>query len=358
MYRFGVDARKYPGATMLGPLGVIDEAAGHGFEGIFFRTVFDLSPSLDPGELAAVRESVDRHGLYLEVGLGKVNPFNTAEAPEVRAAGDGDYLLGMARMIRACREIGCTELWADTANYQRYEWGIHANDRFRTDVSWEDQLAATQKFLERLAPVLRECGCRINLETHEEITTHELVRMIEAVGPDVLGITLDLANVVVRGENPMDAARRAAPYVHLTHMRDVVLTFRPYGLERDIRACGDGVIDWIEVVSVLTQHQPALNFSVESVSGPVRNRVEIFDATWQSAHPDLDVREVMDLVRMAHETGCRMERGEIPARDAYYPEGGLDAAGQVDFMKRCLAHLREVLDTLPPSVTEGELNQA
>jgi sugar phosphate isomerase/epimerase len=351
MYGLGVDGRKYPGATELGPIGVLEDAARNGFDGVFFRTVLDLSPALDPGTLAAIRETADRLGLYLEVGLGKVNPYNTPEAPEVRAIGQGDYLLGMVRMIEACVAIGCTELWADTANYQRYDWGIHANDRFRTDVTWEDQLDATRKLLLRLAPILRDRGCRLNLETHEEITTHELTRMIEAVGPDVVGITLDLANVVIRGENPVDAARRAAPYVHLTHLRDVVLTFQPYGLERDVRACGDGVIDWSEVLAALREYQPALNLSIEGVSGPGRNRIEIFDPAWQAAHPDLDIRELMDLVRMAHETERRMVRGEIPGRDAYYPEGGLDPAGQIAFMRQCLDHLRDVLASLPDPVS-------
>jgi sugar phosphate isomerase/epimerase len=350
MFRLGVDGRKFPRASKLGPLGVLDQAADNGFAGVFFRTVLDLSPTLDAAELAGIRARADERGLYLEVGLGKVNPFNTAEAPDVRALGGGDYVRGMTRMIDACREIGCTELWADTANYQRYEWGIFANDRFRTDVTWPDQLAATERFLHRLAPILRERGCRIDVETQEEITTPELVRLIEAVGDDVLGITLDLANVVVRGENPMDATRRAAPYVHLTHIRDVALTFRPYGLERDIRACGDGVIDWFEVLTALRCQQPALNLSVETVSGPGRNRIEIFSPAWQTSHPDLSTREVMDLVRMAHEMEERMRRGEAPGRDDYYPPGGLDAAGQIDFVHRCHAHLRAVLDAMPASM--------
>ena len=342
-YRFGTDGRKYPQATALGPIGVIEDAARHGFEGVFFRTILDVSPTLDAGVLAEVRAAAGSHGMYLEVGLGKVNPYNTSEAPEMRAIGAGDYLRGMERMISASRGIGCTELWGDTANYQRYEWGIHANDRFRTDVTWDDQLDAIRRTLERLAPILRDHGCRINLETHEEITTYELVRLVEAVGDDVVGVTLDLANVVVRGENPMDAAQRVAPYVHQTHIRDVLLTFQTHGLERDVRACGDGVVDWGIVLGELTRHQQDLNFSVEAVSGPGRNRIEVFDPVWQAAHPDLSVREVMDLVRMAWMANQRMADGELPGRDDYYPPGGLDPAGQVEFIRRCLERLRTTM---------------
>ncbi len=71
----------------------------------------------------------------------------------------------------AALAIGCTELWADTANSQSPAWGLHAIDRFRTDVTWADQFQATERFIGMLAPVLREQGCRVDLETHEEITT-------------------------------------------------------------------------------------------------------------------------------------------------------------------------------------------
>ena len=244
---------------------------------MFFRTVLDVSPTLDRGFLGSVKQRADELGLYLEMGLGKVNPYNTPESPEVRDLGAGDYLLGMTRMIEATTEIGCTALWADTANYQRHAWGIHAIDRYRTDVDWADQLEATRKFLMKLKPVLRDRQAVIALETHEEITTTELVRLIEGVGEDTLGVTLDLANVVVRGEDPVAATRRVAPFVRKTHMRDIVLFDRPLGLERQTRACGDGVIDWAAVLGSLFAAGVNPNFTIENVWGSDKNQIPLFD---------------------------------------------------------------------------------
>ena len=344
--RFGVCGRKFPEAARLGPERVLDRVAELGFDGVFFRSILDLDPRLDAHHLGDLRSRADDHGLYLEVGLGKVNPFNTPETPEIRALGGGDYRLGMENMIRAARAIGCTELWADTANSQQPGWGLYAIDRFRTDVTWADQLQATERFLVMLAPVLREQGCRIDLETHEEITTHEVVALIRAVGPDVLGVTLDLANVVVRGEDPLAAAQRVAPYVHLTHMRDVILYFVPEGLERQIRPCGDGMIDWQVVLALLAQHKADLNLTVENVAGRDRSCIHIHDPRWQASHPDLSLEEVQTLVRHAHETEARMQRGEIPDQDHYFPPSGLSVDGQIDFIRRCHAHLRQVLESL------------
>jgi sugar phosphate isomerase/epimerase len=346
--KFGVCGRKFPQAAQLGPERLLDRVHELGFEGVFFRAILDLDPQLDLDYLHTIRRRADDYGLYFEVGLGRVNPFNTAESPEIRALGAGDYRLGMERMIRAAHAIGCTELWATTANSHTSSWHLHAIDRFRTDVTWPEQLAATQRFLSTLAPVLRELGCRIDLETHEEITTYELVAMIQAIGADVLGVTLDLANVVIRGEDPLAATRRVVPYVHLTHMRDVVLYLIPQGIARQIRACGDGVIDWPSVMALLGEHAPDLNLSVENISGRNDTSIDLYDPRWQASHPDLAVNEVLTLVHHAYETEARMRRGDLADQDSYYPRDGLNTDEQVAFIRRCHAHLRQIVTGKDP----------
>jgi sugar phosphate isomerase/epimerase len=337
--RFGVCGRKFPDAARLGPEGILDRVTELGFDGVFFRSILDLDPHLDLDHLRAIRRRADAYGLYFEVGLGKVNPFNTPETPEVRELGQGDYLLGMQKMIRAARAIGCTELWADTANSQNAAWGLFSIDRFRTDVTWEDQLQATQRFLSMLAPALRELGCRIDLETHEENTTHELLRIIHSIGADVLGVTLDLANVVLRGEDPVAATRRVAPYVHLTHMRDVFLYRTPEGLARQIRACGDGIIDWSSVTSALAECDMDLNLSVECVSRRNDTAIPIHDPRWLAAQPDLSSVELQSLVNYA----SRIQPDGIAGPDGYYPTPVLSTDDQIDFIRRCHACLRQHL---------------
>ena len=222
--KIGAEGSKYLNSRKIGVFKAMDLARAHHLEGITFKTVLDLSPTLDPGELKAVKQYADENGFYIEIGLGKINPFNTAEAPEVRKLGGGDFRRGFEQMAAACRSIDCTELCVVTANYQYYP-NRFAYDRFRTDVDWQDQLAITAKFIVRLAPCLRDLGCRLNIETHEEITSFEVVRLVEGAGADVAGITFDTGNVLARGEDPVAAARRVAPYVHSTHIKDAILFF-------------------------------------------------------------------------------------------------------------------------------------
>ena len=108
-----------------------------GLGGIFFPTALDMSPTLDAGYLRDLRAKADALGLYLESGLGKINPYCSAEAPELRAAGDGDIIAGFTRMIEANAAIGCFELWVSPGNFKPAYRGRLAVDRFRTDVTWE-----------------------------------------------------------------------------------------------------------------------------------------------------------------------------------------------------------------------------
>ena len=341
--RIGVDGRKIPQAAERGPLRSLDHGRELGMEGLFFRTVLEMSPTLDPGELREIKAHADALGMYLETGLGKVNPYATPEAPELRAIGDGDTRLGFERMMAACAAIDCRELWVGTANYKGQYHGYWAYDRFRTDVSWDDQLVATEKFLRLLAPIARDLGIHLNLETHEEITTFECVRLVEAVGPDVMGITFDTANVLQRGEDPVAAARRVAPYVRQTHVKDVALVFGTEGVDRQPRPCGQGVIDFRAILTILAEARPDLNLSIEnSTARSAIAPIQIFDPVWLAAHPDLSIAEFAAFVQLVRQYEGRIARGEVPDVASYQaqPFGYAEA---VAYIQDSAAYLRGIL---------------
>ncbi len=318
----------------------LERAAAAGLDGVLLRTIHEVSPTLDSGLLAEVRACADDLSLYLELGVGKVNPYMTAELPEIRDLGDGSYLEGMVRMITAARDIGCVELWTATAFQKPSLPGIFVVDRFRTDVRWSEQLRATEGFLRQLAPVLRDLGCHLNLETHEEITSWELLRLVEAVGPDVVGITFDSANVVVQGEHPAAAAARVAPWVRQTHLRDVAMFDHPGGQRRYLTPCGSGVLDWSALVRTLLAGNPDLHLTIEG-AGSHRGGilVPLEDPRWHASHDDLGSDELAATVGLAGVYAGRVDRGEAPDEAAFVA----GALGDVDeFILRSSAFLRTV----------------
>ena len=298
----------------LGVYKCIDQAKSNEFEGVFFKSILDLSPKLDMAELKDIRAYADDAEMYLEVGLAKVNPYITCEDPRARDLGDGDIELGFQKMISASRLIGCTELMVRTGGWIDYP-GIFGYDRFRTDAPWDDQLNAIEKFLQRLAPVLRDQQCRLNIETHEEITSFEVIRLVESVGDDVMGVLFDTGNVLVRGEDPVEAAKRVAPYVHLTHIKDAILIFAEDGLMRQIRPCGEGIVEWEVILPILWSANENLNLTLEDHKGFMP--IQVYQEEWLKTHPDLTNYELSKLFKYAHESEKMIHSGTIMRPSAY-----------------------------------------
>jgi len=336
MTRIGSDVKFRDGATLLGdtPLETLGALRALGFEGILVRTVDEAFPALDAGGIREFAQEAAHHGMFVQLGLGKVNPYMTAELPRVRDLGGGSYLEGMVRLIELCAQHGWSEAWTATGGFKHDLPAPYCFDRFRTDVEWSDQLAAIAGFLHKLAPALRANGVRLNLETHEEITTFEILRLIDEVGDDVVGVCLDPGNLMVRGEPVMDAVRRVAPYTHLTHLRDAVLVASDAGISRFLAPIGAGVTDWDELVDVLLTAQPGIDLAVEGIGG---SRAEMTlaprDGFWRSMHPDMTEADVTELERLVNEYPAQADRGTVECVDllrARPPE----RADYIDFLQR------------------------
>ena len=317
--KVGVDGLKFPGAATVGALGILREVAGRGLQGVFFRSVLEASPTVDPGELAELRQEADRYGLYLELGLGKVNPFSSAESPAIRAVGAGDTALGCRRLREAAAAVGCREMWVALANKKPAYPGRFAYDRFRTDVSWAEQLAATQRFLGRISPVARDLGIHLNIETHEEITSFEVVAMVQALGPDVAGVVFDTSNVLQRMEDPVAACLRVAPYVRQTHFKDAALVRQPGGIRYQARPCGQGIIDFPAILRILRERQPQVNLTLETrppadefvQPGALPTIIEVDDPSFRADHADLGEQEFGDFLALVDRCEAAVRAGLI-----------------------------------------------
>jgi len=282
---------------------------------MYYKSPQYLSKDLDLGKLKAARQYADDLEQYLELGLGRVNPYNTSEDPKVWLLGGGDYRLAMDRIIAAAAEIGCRELIGVPAGWRYAHSGYFRFDRFRTDVLWKDQLTATEKFLGVLAPTLRHYGSRVNIETHEEITSYEILRIIKAVGDDVVGVAFDTANVLSRGEDPVAVAKRIGPFCHQTHAKDAISIFSEAGVVRQVRPCGQGIVSWQKILPILHQYDPDLTLNIEDHKGC--QIIDLFFEEWRQFHPDLNLAEMGELIRLTQVCESKLRQGEIEKIEEY-----------------------------------------
>jgi len=261
----------------LDPFEQLDWLHEHDFSGAQFGGL-----GSDSGRLKEIRAHADALGLYSYVSVFSPN----------RHLGDfsrDDVVARITREIRAAADAGWHELHSSL--------GSERNRYRHPSVSWEQQLTDSVDILATLRPVLTDCGSRINLEPHFDTTTFELVRICEEVGPEVCGVCLDTANVLLFGEHPVRAAERVAPYVHQTHIKDAFLFFDDAGLKRQTAAPGRGDIDLRGVLAALGAYAPDLPISIEDHKWIFS--AEIFEPWWHAEQRDLTREELASTVALA-----------------------------------------------------------
>ena len=295
--RVGVDIMTV-GGLGLSPCQLLDWAHGLGLEGVQFGGLRRLSPTLDVDQLSRVKAHADRLGMYTHVSVAQANP--------IVAEGGLDALERRLREeIEAAAGAGWRELHSFINNDQQ---------RYEHPVPWKAHVDGCAELLCRLRPLLERLGSRVNLETHGE-TTFDLLRVIAKAGPQAAGICLDMANTLVNAEDPVLAARRAAPYTHLTHAKDAIVAFCPEGLVRQGRPPGQGVVDFRAILPVLAEHCPDLPLSIEDHKWLFT--AKIFDRDWVDRNPDLTAHEMGQVVRLACGVQSRLHAGELPPLEEY-----------------------------------------
>ena len=283
----------------LDPFGMLDYAKNMQFEGIQFEDITIISPGRDAGRLREIAEYAKQLGMFSYITVQRPNPY--------LYEGTGDELYEACKTdVRLAAENGWHEVRANVGR------PLH---RHGTKVPYLEQLRATTEFLKTLRPVLKEYQVRINLETHGDVTSYELLRIIDEVGPEYIGITLDTGNLLIHGDYPAEAVKRLAPYTHLTHAKDGLLRLCDKGLVRQGMPPGRGSVEWPKVIEVLAKEQPQINLCIEDYKK--RSYAEIFDPAWLADHPDMTSYEMGQLVRLAYETAEKEKLGGIPEMMAY-----------------------------------------
>jgi 3-oxoisoapionate decarboxylase len=316
----------------LSPEATLEFALAHGFDGVQFLEPASIHRRLDPARLAAFRGRADSMGLYLEVGLPSPNPVRRSRSEE-RTVEPDEHARDLAKHLEAVAALGCRHARAYVGD---------RHDRFRTDVSWELQRAATLDVLTRLRPRLRDLGIHVALETHADLTVDELLAMIDRLGPDVAGVTLDTGNLVMRLDDPVLASERLAPYVLATHVKDAVLATTPRGLAWQARPVGSGVLPIPDMLAPLINARADLALSIEL--HPRTYDLPIHDPTWLAFFPALRPESLAAVLRLANICEARYADGSLPRPEVVeaipWPDRDLD------WLASSLGYLRAVIEPL------------
>jgi sugar phosphate isomerase/epimerase len=142
--------------------------------------------------------------------------------------------------------------------------------------------AGTVEALRQVVEVCREVDVEFRFETGQE-TPVTLLRTIERLGEDHLGVNLDTANLILYGKaNPLDALDVFGRYVRDTHIKDGFYPTDGDNLGRQVPV-GEGKVDFPAVIARLKE----LGYT-----GPLTIEREI-----RGAEQDRDIRAAVEYLR-------------------------------------------------------------
>ncbi len=235
----------------------------------------------------------------------------------------------LAPAIRCTRGIGATLL-------RMHATPVLEGARARWGARWPAMLDHARALVTREAPRAAALGVVLAVENHQDLGSDELVALAEAGGENV-GIVLDTGNAFAVGEDPVDFARRVAPYVRHVHLKDYRAQFTDEGFRLVRCAIGDGAVPLAEMRAALAPHRPSLTASIEPAALEARHIRLFMPDWWQGYAP----RRRGELDRAI----ARLRATAVPPEDDYRTPWELEApAAELIAYER--AHVERSIENL------------
>jgi len=285
------------GTVGLKAIDLLHCAANLGAQGVHFSTISSF-PGRDAASVGEIARAARSMNLYVEVGMGTCNSASNLHAP-------GDAGRNIREILHEMIAVAAA---AGSGVLRTFVGWVE--ERRLPSPAWPEQLAQVAEALADAAPVARDAGVVICVENHMDLTTSELLSLIHQVGSPAVGVCFDSANPLMFCEDPVEACRVLAPFVHCTHIKDAALTGSLNAPRYVAAPLGMGVLDLKEIVRILRATSPCMRLSIEDHGG-------IFEAH----PPSEDISAALDLRRInpnklnvwISKGNHLLDRGEFPA---------------------------------------------
>jgi len=290
------------------PIEAVQWAYDNGAEGVAFSGyAAGTRERFTSSYLRDVKNKANDLGLYLEWGCGQHVPIDLETFKPM------DIYISNRRAVGEACGLGAGIIRSCSGGLMRWKKGSPATGTL---------LKETARELKKQAPLFRDNGVTLAIETHFEFTTFELLRlfeMCETEPGDYLGICLDTMNLLTMLEEPVAATERILPWVVTTHIKDGGVIYNDAGITTFPSRCGEGVIDLEKIIGMLALTGREINLSIEDHGGsfhlPVKQKwfIERF--------PDLTEMEYNSFLELSGRTALKMRDSGLKITDrSEWPE--------------------------------------
>jgi 3-oxoisoapionate decarboxylase len=301
----------------LSAMAVLDFCAARGIQVVHFSEPRLLGPT-DAESLQRLRTRADALGIQLEVGMLSICPSATIFNP---AAGDAETQL--IAMFDVARALGSPLVRCVVGSFR---------DRV-TPGGIEARIADAVKVLKNVRSQALDAGVKIAVENHAgDMQARELAGLVEAAGPDVVGVCIDAGNALWAIEDPHLTLETLAPYVLTSHTRDSALRRTPSGAEIAWTRMGEGNVRIQDYVESFLSRCPGRPLTLEVIVMPAPRPLPFREATFWDGYRHLPAWEFQRFLELLD-----------AATPVALPEGPVDAATELANVEASVRWTRQFL---------------
>lgn len=209
-----------------------------------------------------------------------------------------DEIERFEREVKNAKEAGASILRAVCLSGRRYE-------TFESLQSFQSFKADSLAAMERAEPVVRKHRVKLAIENHKDWRITELIGIMEHLGSEWIGVTLDTGNNISLLEDPMEVVEKLAPYTFTTHFKDMGMMPYEDGFLLAEVPLGTGVLDLPKVINLCRAHNPDVTFNLEMIT---RDPLKIpckTDRYWET-FDQVNGRDLARTLRMVETTGTEL----------------------------------------------------
>jgi len=223
---------------------LIDYAASQQLDAIFLSEL-NVLEQRDDAYLKGLRDRAEKAGMSIYLGMTSICPTSGAFDPKA-----GTAVEQLRDGIRMAKTIGSPVIRCYLGRQQ---------DR-STQGGIETHIKNTVEVCKAVRADALAAKVKIAVENHAgDMQAWELVGLVEAAGPDYVGINIDPGNATWTLEDPVTSLEIMAPYIACTSIRDSAVWETDTGVIVEWVAMGDGDVDfkkWCDIYAAKVKNVP------------------------------------------------------------------------------------------------------
>jgi sugar phosphate isomerase/epimerase len=279
-------------------------ASEHGLQGIE-TPLNGMLPAVDISTADRLREELSAAGHTIVIATGVVDATS------------------IQQVIPFAQRVGAKVIRATVSSFLE-------GARAQLPGGWDAHFADIRQRIVTIRPILEEHDIVLALENHQDATSDDLIALCKA-GGDNVGITLDVANPLAVGEEPLTFAQKVGPWIRNVHLKDYRVNMTPSGFRLTRCALGDGIIPFPALLSLFAEVAPNAYLNIE-LAALYGRHIRLFEDDWWDGYGPRDVRDFVPTLRFV-------------ATHAQIADPSWDTPWELqDTDERCQAYEREQLE--------------